>query len=460
MQKKRGIDSSRARHSRSNKSQAAVEYLMIAGIAFLITVPMMYILYQYTSEMSSDVAQSKVGKVGTDIINTAEQIFYLGEPSRTTLRFDMPEGVHDIYVAGDRTIVFVLGDVYSKNEVTIFSNVDIVSYLIPRDFAKGRHNFRIEAERDHVALYSGDKEMAILESYAYNLFKMFMRRAGDAISDKPLVEGSGYKYTLNDIRDERDKAYISAAATGIDVSAIITIQQLDGPIQFFIGDIQPGLTERSLEIKIDPSGFDLQGGITPTILSATFDDDTFSIGKYNLNITTSPSAECFPNGLCPDLPGTDYVLLIVRESDSEGPLKIVAYAEASTVSAPTGNWYFGDVSLSAKTIASIDINPDSSISAISIQQTLSQEITEPISSFLFGFYDISIADGSMSFNITTPELSPDETTYIGLPVSFRTYYPITAGPTDTLSGEYLKDSSCTFSFTRAGASVQIGGCGI
>ncbi|MCX6706722.1 MAG: hypothetical protein NT001_01115 [Candidatus Woesearchaeota archaeon] len=49
-----------------------MEYLMVAGIAFVILVPMIYILYQYTSDLNKDVTDSKVGKIGTDIANTAE----------------------------------------------------------------------------------------------------------------------------------------------------------------------------------------------------------------------------------------------------------------------------------------------------------------------------------------------------------------------------------------------------
>ncbi|MBU0536713.1 MAG: hypothetical protein KKE20_07130, partial [Nanoarchaeota archaeon] len=173
MREKRGMFSSTCKNK---KSQASIEYLMIAGFAFIIVIPMMYILYDYTTSLSKDVAESRISKAGNDLVNAAEQIYYLGPPSRTTLRFEMPETVQDIEII-DKAIIFSVGDISAPRKLTIFSKVDIISFLTPNDWAKGRHDYKIEADGTHVIIYTGDRETALMKATAYNFFKELMRQA-------------------------------------------------------------------------------------------------------------------------------------------------------------------------------------------------------------------------------------------------------------------------------------------
>ena len=124
------------------KSQASVEYLMVAGLAFLIIVPMIYLLYSYTSDVSSEVTDQKINRIATDIVNAAETVWYLGEPSKTTLRVDMPEGVIEVRISEEKDLNFFIGDPSSPREITKFSTIPLVSLLTPEDVAPGRHNIR------------------------------------------------------------------------------------------------------------------------------------------------------------------------------------------------------------------------------------------------------------------------------------------------------------------------------
>ncbi len=422
MRKKRGRKSSRPA-LKPKRSQAAMEYLMVAGIAFVIIVPMMYVLYQYTSDMGQDVSEAKIKKIGDDIVNSAEQIFYLGEPSRTTLRFDMPDGVHRIYVTGDRTLVFELGDQYSSREVAIFSNVDIVPYLMPQDFAKGKHNYKVEAERGHVSIYTGDKKTAMLKAYAYRIFHSFMDNAETVLSEKSLITGSGLDYTIKET-DENDVAYLSASLDGsnVDVSADITFNELEGSAYFWVGSS----SEKKLQIEVDKeAGFLLYGDST--------EGGSLDLRKeYTLNITTLDTG--------------DYQLKV-----SEGDNNDVSTTASGVSIGSEDKWFFGDDSVTSGQLSSkVSVSEKSGIGSITTVEDKSEEITNLINMSWTGFHEISLKGNSFFFNISAKDKNDEE---IGIPVSFESYYPVSVG--DRFSGEYEKGEECEFTFTKEGNGVKI-----
>jgi len=78
------------------KAQASAEYILVSSLILLIILPTIYIFYSYSNKSSEEIRQSQVNKVGTDIVDAAEQVYYLGEPSKTTLDAIMPDGVEKI----------------------------------------------------------------------------------------------------------------------------------------------------------------------------------------------------------------------------------------------------------------------------------------------------------------------------------------------------------------------------
>lgn len=465
MNEKRGTVSSKNNTlkctSRSRRAQASMEYLMVAGIAFVIIVPMMYILYQYTSNLSSDVTDSKLGKIGTDIANTAEQIFYLGEPSRTTLRYDMPEGVYDIEVTGDRSIIFKLGDPSSPKEVVTFANVDIISYLVPDDFTKGRKNLKIEAEKDHVVLYTGDKETAILKYGAYSIFKELMKGVELVYGQKKLISGSRDSWTIDENK-AGDFAYISSPLSKIDVSADVTVNSLTNSIYFFVGNVvlkQDGTgtldsVSKTLGIEMGKSGvagffnFFYDNGLYSATLNPGSQTNFVVGGNYNLKITELAYSDCSMSTpvLCnvepPLIPADNYYILIVSEG---GNVKASAYVEKNTVdnlNLPMGNLVFGDVSSTEGiTTSSITINP-ANLGPVISQEKKSSSTTERITTSI-KITQLDITSNTMSFIIDNG-VDPATGDPITIPMSFHSYYPLTS--IIPLLQNYDEEESC-FEFT-------------
>jgi hypothetical protein len=462
MREKRGIFSSNVNPKSnlkkcvfsSRKAQAAMEYLMIAGIAFMIIVPMMYVLYQYTSDLNKDITDSKIGKIGTDISNTAEQIFYLGEPSRTTLRFDMPEGVYDLEVTGDKTLTFKLGDpIYSK-EVSIFTNVNIISYLTPEDFTKGRKNLKIEAEKGQVVLYQGDKETALLKYAAYSVFKELMAGAAEVYSPTPLVTAGVEGYEISD-NVPGEFAYISSSLANVDISADVNVKSIEGTVEFFIGKVsktEVGTIEsvtNKLSIEVNSAG----NVITFTKLGEAFGSPTtFIPGEtYNFKIIKSAYDDCSAD-LClldpAETPDTHYYLLIVSH---EGTIQASQYIGADSVPINTlsDGFVFGDISETESFTDSTitNINPPLVVSTDFGRSASSpKHITTSVT-----FSHLDLQDNMVSFDINTGKVDADSKP-IMLPISFRSYYPLA----DVLSLlESQAPADLCFIFTLEAGDIKI-----
>jgi len=135
------------------KSQASVEYLMVVGLAFVIIMPMVYMFYSYTTAVQEDVSMAKIHKIGIDIVHTAEQVYYLGEPSRSTININMPENVYNITVmdsvpSGQGLVVFYYGDAGLNRPIVIPSKIPLKLGTLSSN--PGRKVLVIEARADRV----------------------------------------------------------------------------------------------------------------------------------------------------------------------------------------------------------------------------------------------------------------------------------------------------------------------
>ena len=133
------------------KAQVSMEYLMMVGVAFIILVPMMYIFYDYTTSTQEDVSLAKLQAIGENIVNTAEEVYFLGPPSRMTIHYTMPSNVYGMEVSGD-VIVFYYNapkDETGSKQVIIPSNniqMRLDSGIVSTLISAGKKSLVIEAQ--------------------------------------------------------------------------------------------------------------------------------------------------------------------------------------------------------------------------------------------------------------------------------------------------------------------------
>jgi len=156
------------------RAQAAIEYLLVGTMVSFIIIPTLYIFYAYSHTSNEEIRQSQLNKVGADIVSIAEQVYYLGEPSKVTIDATMPEGIVGIEVWKNQELVFFLND---GSEVSFMSKVNITTNqhcygtrcqgnFTKRFHSPGLKSIIIEAKNGHV----------------------FIREAGDNQTDQPDIE--------------------------------------------------------------------------------------------------------------------------------------------------------------------------------------------------------------------------------------------------------------------------------
>ncbi|MEM4260437.1 MAG: hypothetical protein QXG00_04330 [Candidatus Woesearchaeota archaeon] len=78
------------------KSQISMEYMTIAGFAFLMSFPLIIIFYNHVNDFNTDVSYTQMDRIGVEIINAADTVYYMGAPSQLSLRLYFPQNVQSI----------------------------------------------------------------------------------------------------------------------------------------------------------------------------------------------------------------------------------------------------------------------------------------------------------------------------------------------------------------------------
>ena len=131
---------------RYKKGQVSIEYLIIFGVAFMMTLPLIVIYARQTTNVQADVTRAQTFKVASKISDYAEQVYYMGEPAQRTLTISFPEGINNVIVQGN-AIIFNI----TTSDLTYTVEQDTVANLTGsiRPFA-GPHSIVFTASQDYV----------------------------------------------------------------------------------------------------------------------------------------------------------------------------------------------------------------------------------------------------------------------------------------------------------------------
>ena len=130
------------------KAQLSMEFLIIVGFAFFMTIPLIIIFYQQSESINNDITASQVDKVASEIRDAADEVFYLGAPSKKTVTVYLPEGVQSISITGDK-IVFLVDSPSGDYEVVKWSATNLTGSI---QNYKGIHHVSVEAFDTYVRI--------------------------------------------------------------------------------------------------------------------------------------------------------------------------------------------------------------------------------------------------------------------------------------------------------------------
>jgi hypothetical protein len=110
-------------------SQASVEYLIILGIALFLLVPIITLFYNTTMTTQISASSKEITLAGTEILATADKVYYQGMLSRVKLTLDFPNNLLDLNISDNNRSLVITADVNGlETDFVFFSNVPISFY--------------------------------------------------------------------------------------------------------------------------------------------------------------------------------------------------------------------------------------------------------------------------------------------------------------------------------------------
>ena len=165
---------------RKTKSQASLEYLMVFGIALAILVVLGSLFLGYFNSEKKSMDISYIQKIGTEMMDNVEKVYFLGYGNRVTIDTKFPEGITNISIIhynnhnmpdgsvesfdrlsitfigyqGEVSHMFEPNDLYVRFNCTecIHDHVKNISYYNDSNLAPGFRRIRFESRGDYVAI--------------------------------------------------------------------------------------------------------------------------------------------------------------------------------------------------------------------------------------------------------------------------------------------------------------------
>jgi len=125
-----------------------MEYLVIVGFVTVIVLPMLIIFYAYADRTEDEIVSNQVQKIALKISDSAEAMYYLGEPSRTSLKAYFPKNINNITI-GNNEITFILHTKDGLDHIVVYTPVSVQGSL---DTHSGYHNMNIESRGSYVEI--------------------------------------------------------------------------------------------------------------------------------------------------------------------------------------------------------------------------------------------------------------------------------------------------------------------
>ena len=98
----------------ANKAQVSMEYLSVMGISLLLIMPMIIIFYQQSASLQDDITAAQIERIGQELMNAAENVYYLGPPSQQELTIYLPTHYQSGSVGGQE-----MNFTYTLSELTL-----------------------------------------------------------------------------------------------------------------------------------------------------------------------------------------------------------------------------------------------------------------------------------------------------------------------------------------------------
>ena len=139
---------------RSERSQAAVEYMILLGIGLVLVIGVSMSFLSRSQDMAATVDEILVQEIGLDMLETIEEVYYQGEHTWKTLTVQFPDGFQSATLTEHEFSFYFLTSKGPQNYI-FFSHIPLQEGTKGptfTDLTVGTHLVKIESRGDHVCL--------------------------------------------------------------------------------------------------------------------------------------------------------------------------------------------------------------------------------------------------------------------------------------------------------------------
>jgi hypothetical protein len=128
------------------KAQVSTEYLILFSFIMGISLVLFVLFQSYTQETQDKIRLAQADQISRKIVEVSEQVFYLGEPSKVTIKVSMPDNIKAVNI-GNYEVFFVINTKEGDNEIGHISKVNITGIL---PTSAGIYEINVESKGSYV----------------------------------------------------------------------------------------------------------------------------------------------------------------------------------------------------------------------------------------------------------------------------------------------------------------------
>lgn len=132
-----------------SRAQVSVEYTLIMGFVAAISIPLLIIYFNFSEASSEEINGKQLVNIARKVVDSAESVYYLGEPSQTMIKTHIPTSVQEATIENSKVIIFKLKTSKGVSEIVEVSPVNITGSL---PITQGSHNIILKAKEDYVEI--------------------------------------------------------------------------------------------------------------------------------------------------------------------------------------------------------------------------------------------------------------------------------------------------------------------
>ena len=129
-------------------SQVSIEYMVIIGFVAVVTIPLLIIYHTFTEDSGVQINSAQIQQAAKKVVDAAETVYYLGEPSQTTVKLNLPSNIILTNLSNNE-LVFKVKTRAGISDIVQSSSVNISGVLPTRE---GTYTLTIRAKSNYVQI--------------------------------------------------------------------------------------------------------------------------------------------------------------------------------------------------------------------------------------------------------------------------------------------------------------------